>query len=151
MKPQKSDIEYEKIDINDFVTGTIDEIQYEQDHLFKGFQGAEDKKRPAVRFKFVVNGYQHKHYSRWMTFSYGEKTNLYLKYLVSLVEGALPDMDFDLDKLKGMAVKMLWKEQNGFQSIETIRPIGGKLKVKEQAITDEFSDDDLRPDSEVPF
>lgn len=40
-------------------------------------------------------------------------------------------MDFDLDQLKGLKVKMLWKnktyEGKEYQTIETIRPIGKKV------------------------
>lgn len=144
--PEQKQTEFEKVDTNDFVTGEIADIQYEQEHLFKGYNGAEDKKRPAVRLKFKVDGYKHQHYSRWMTFSYGDKSNLFLKYLVPLVEGAQPDMDLDLDVLKGVKVKMLWSEKNGFQSVETIRPIGKKISaLKEIQI-----DDDLQPDDEFP-
>ena len=143
MKPQKPDIQYEKIDVNELVTGYIDEIQYDQAHKFKGFQGGEDKIRAAVRFKFMIDGCKHLHYSRWMTFSYGEKTSLFLKYLVPLVEGATPDFDFDLDQLKGMKVKMMWSEKNEFQSVDTIRPFGGKLKPKTDEVV--VNDEDFGP------
>lgn len=127
MKPQKTSFNYEKVSIEDFVSGIVEDIQYEESHTFKGFNGAADKVQPAVRFKFKLDGYEYPHYSRWMKFNYGEKANLYTKYLAPLVEGAAPDMDFDLDLLKGLKVKTLWSEKNGFQNIETIRPIGKKV------------------------
>ena len=101
MKPKKMEKkDFERVDTSDFVMGTIEEIQYDQNHEFK-FEGKTNI-RPAVRIKFKVDGYKYHHYSRYMGFSYGDKANLYLKYLVPLVEGATPDMDFDLDLLKGM-------------------------------------------------
>ena len=153
MKPPKPDkTEYEKVSTDDFLTGVIKEVQYDQEHKFKGFNGEADKLKSAVRFKFEIDGYKHSHYSRWMTFSYGEKSNLFLKYLVPLVDGAVPDMDFDLDQLKGLKVKTLWSEKNDFQTVETIRPIGGKIAfTAEQVVQDEFDPSDLQPDEDVPF
>jgi len=64
-----------------------------------------------------------------MKFNLGEKSNLYTKYISQIVENAEPDMDIDLDVLKGMKLKVLWAEKNEFQFPETIRPIGGKIKA----------------------
>lgn len=136
MKPLKRDsssILYEKVSTEDFVAGIIEEVQYQKEHIFKGYGKDEngnprpDKKLPATRFKFKLEGCEYPHYSKWMFFGYSEKSNLYLKFLVPLVEGAKPDMDFDLDQLKGMKVKTLWVNKGDFQHIETIRPIGKKI------------------------
>ncbi len=125
MKPQRrNNVDYERVKTGDFINGRIIDIQYDEEHEFK-FKG-DIKMRPACRFVFELEGYKFKHYTRWITFSYGEKTNLYKKYLENLVLGAMPDMDFDLDQLKGMSVKTIWKGED-FQSIELIRPIGNKL------------------------
>lgn len=138
MKPPKTENkDYEKVPTEDFVSGSIEEVAYDMKHTFKGYNGAEDKVRPAVRFKFKIDGLKFPHYSRWMTFNYGEKSNLLIKYLVPLVEGAKPDMDFDVDALKGMKVKMLWNEKNGFQAIETIRPMGKKIGVRPRPVHEE--------------
>ena len=124
--PKREDMQFEKLKTDDFIIGEISDVQYEETHTFmKGTQ--YEKQGPAVRFKFKMDGYQHPHYSRWGYFSYGEKSNLYLKYLVPLVEGATPDMDFDLDQLKNLRVRTLWQEKNNFQSIEVIRPVEGKI------------------------
>mgnify|MGYP007099612416 CR=1 FL=1 len=64
-----------------------------------------------------------------MKFNYGEKANLYVKFLSSLVENAVPDMDFDLEALKGMKIKILWADKNGFQYPETVRPQGKKIPM----------------------
>lgn len=150
MKPPKqNNVEYEKVPTDDFVKAEIEDIAYDQEHLFKGFNGEADKKRPAVRLRFKVEGCKFSHYSRWMSFSYGEKATLFTKYLVPLVEDAQPDMDFDLDGLKGMKIKILWAEKNGFQFPETIRPIGSKLKNGLPEI--QMGSNDLEPDEEVPF
>jgi hypothetical protein len=135
MKPPKraGNMEYEKVTTDDFVSGIIEDINYDPEHTFKGFgkdasgKDKPDTKAAAVRLKFKLEGYQYSHYSRWMRFNYGEKANLYLKFLVPLVEGAKPDMDFDLDQLRLLPVKTLWSEKNDFQSVETIRPIGKKV------------------------
>ncbi len=125
MKPTKQKIEYEKISTDDFVIGVIEDIIYEKNHEFK-YQG-EVKKADAVRLKFHIDGYKYSKPTPWMTFSYGGKTNLFTKYISSLVDGAVEDMDFDLDQLKGLKVKMLWKDKGDFQHIETIRPVGKKI------------------------
>lgn len=155
MKPPKRDtsnMEYEKVKTDDFVAGVIEAIQYEEKHLFKGYGKDEegnprpDRMAPATRFKFKLEGCEFSHYSSWMSFSYGEKSNLYSKYLLPLVEGAVHDMDFDLDQLKGMKVKTLWVDKkSGFQAVETIRPIGKKIKplnVLPQTETAEVAEDD---------
>lgn len=150
MKPPKRATEFEKVSCDEFIGGEIETIQYEEAHEFK-FQG-NIKTASAVRFKFKLDGYKYPHYSRWMTFSYGEKANLYLKYLLPLVENAKPDMDFDIDALQGMKVKTLWAENNDFQNLETIRPLGGKLKFDAKAPeTMVINADELMPDEDVPF
>jgi hypothetical protein len=157
MKPPKTaKTDFEKVTTDDFTICTIEDIAVDMEHKFKGFQGAEDKVKPAVRFKFKVEGYQYHHYSRWMSFNYGEKSNLFLKFLVPLVEGAAPDMDFDIDALKGMKVKVLWAEKNEFQFPETIRPIGKKLPADTLPSIDVEEDNQgsewgsLEPDPELP-
>lgn len=152
MKPPKREkTEFEKVSTEDFTVCTIAEISYDMEHKFTGYQGAEDKIKPAVRFKFLVEGYKFPHYSRWMSFNFGEKSNLFLKYLVPLIEGATPDMDFDLDALKGMKIKILWAEKNEFQYPETIRPIGKKL-AGDTVPTINLNEDEppIDPNGDVP-
>ena len=143
MKPEKhSNKEFEKLVIGDMILGRIDDIQYDQEHKFKGFQGKEDTIQPAVRIKFILDGYSYPHYSRWYKFSYGEKSNLYKIFLVKLVENAKPDMDFDLDYLKSLKVKTLWTENGDFQNLESIFPAEGKVKAdnppKQESIEEEI-------------
>jgi len=141
MKPPARSLEFEKIKIGEFIIGTIVDVEYDMEHKFT-FQGKETI-TPAVRFKFALEGYNHNHYSRWMRFNAGNKSNLYNKYLVKLVENIQPDADFDVDHLKGMKIKTLWQEKNDFQSIESIFALGGKLHFTTddaQVITEEGND-----------
>lgn len=129
MKPPKRDEkEFERIEeYDEWIEGTINEIEYNENYTRK-FQG-EEKTGPAARFKFGLKGYEFPKRSRWLTFSYAEKANLYKNFVSVLVEGAEPDMDFDLDELKGMAVKTMWtKSKDGkFDNLTMIRPLGKKL------------------------
>jgi len=125
--------EMEKIKTDDFVTGMIEDVLYDMQHTFKGYGKDEsgapkpDTVGPAVRLVFSVDGYKFPHKTSWMKFSYSEKSNLFKKYIASLVHGAKEYMDFDLDQLKGLRVKMLWADKGDYQHIETIRPIGDKV------------------------
>lgn len=132
MRPPKraSKVDFEKVKIGELIPGQIAEIQYENEHKFKGFEGGEDTIQPAVRFKLKLDGYEWAHYSRWMRFSLHEKANLYKKYISKLVENASPDMDFDLDMLKLMRIKTIWSENGDFQNIDAIYPEGKKVVVE---------------------
>ena len=65
-------------------------------------------------------------------------------------------MDFDIDALKGMKVKVLWAEKNEFQFPETIRPVGKKLAANTLPSIDVEEDNQgcewgsLEPDPELP-
>lgn len=140
--PVRPQTEFEKVTVGEMINGTL-HIEYDQEHKFKGFEGKPDTIQPAVRFIFDLEGYQFKHYSRWYKFSYSEKSNLYKKIVSKLVEGAKPDMDFDLDCLEGMQVKTIWDENGGFQNLDSIFPLNGKIKAdavpptKEEPIAEE--------------
>lgn len=131
MQPPKPIME--KVTTSDFVTGVIDSYQYEEKHIFKLPVTPEnptgEKVGPGVRFKFIIDGLQYPKHSRWLTFSYHEKATLYIKYISSLVKDARPKMDFDLDQLIGLKVKMLWKDDKNpeYQSLDSIRPVGDKI------------------------
>ena len=151
MKPPKREQkDFERVAIGEMIKGELSDIQYDMEHVFKGFQGKEDTKAAAVRFVFTLEGYKHKHFSRWMRFNYGAKSNLFSKYLCKLVAGAVPDMDYDLDFLKGMKVKTLWSENNGFQTIESIFPLEKKEVATKQPSIDEPPVDDSQAE-EMPF
>lgn len=151
MRPPKRDNkDFEKVAIGAMITGTIEVVQYDQEHKFKGFQGKEDTVQPAVRLKFKLDGCEFPHYSRWMKFNLGEKANLYKKYVSKLVANAEPDMDFDLDVLNGMKIKTVWGEENGFQNIDAIYPDGEKVKADSAVKTVEEPVID-EPPVEEPF
>jgi len=144
--PERNKIEYEKVKIGDFTHGVIENIEYEKDHVFKSAKG--NKTADGVRFIFRLEGYQYPHRSRWMTFSYAEKSNLYTKFLSKLILGAMPDMDMDLDVLKGVKVKIIWNEQNDFQYPENIFPEGEKLKLIDLIKTD-LEHEEVREEEEA--
>lgn len=142
MKPTRRATEFEKVAIGEMINGVIESIAYDQEHKFKGFQGKEDTIQPAVRFKFALEGYKFPHYSRWFKFSYAEKSNLYKIFLTKLVENAKPDMNLDLDLLKGMKVKTIWVENQNFQNLESIFPVGNKIKI-DSSLPKESIDEDI--------
>ena len=145
--PKRQSKDFEKVVIGEMIQGVIEDIKYDQEHKFPGFQGAEDTIQPAVRFKFALEGYSFPHYSRWYKFNYGQKANLYKIFISKLVENAEPDLDFDLDLLKGMKVKTLWNENGDFQNLESIFPAGAKVKASDPMPQiqnpDEPADEDL--------
>lgn len=128
--------DYEKVVVNDLLPTVIEEIQYEPDHTFKGFKGAPDTVGVAVRFKLQIEGMKFHKYTRWMKFMMGEKSNLFTKYLAPLVDGIEPDSKFDLDHLKGMKIKTLWKENGDFQNLEIIIPHASKIPYTDQPFSD---------------
>ncbi len=131
MKPPKRVFEkgnYEQVKVNEFIPGIIEEIKLDEEHK-SSFKGQE-KVRPAVRFKFKLEGYERPHYSRWLTFNYDERSNLFKKFLVPLVKDVVPNMDFDLDNLVGFPIKTFWTQQDEYQNLELIVPLGEKLSLK---------------------
>lgn len=131
MQPKpKQKLEYEKCRTDDWTQGVIEEVQYEADRNtgFKDDEGNE-KIVDCVRFKFKLDGYAYPHYSQWMTFSYHEKSRLMSKFLMNLVEGAKPDMPFDIDALKDMPVKIMWTNNGEYQNIDLIRPLKNKIPI----------------------
>jgi hypothetical protein len=156
--PVRKMIDFEKVKCGDFITGTISNIEYEDDHRFKGFEGKEDRISEAVRLVFTLDGYEYPHRSRWMSFSLGEKSNLYKKYVAKLVNNAKPDMHFDLDALLNMKVKTIWEENGDFTNLDSIYPNGKKLEVDATAPDEHPSADDDFPvehetfeDDEIPL
>jgi len=140
--PARKKLDYEKVTIGEMISGIIELVEYDQEHKFKGFQGKEDTVGIAIRFKLKLDNYQFPHYSRWMRLSLSEKANLYKKYVVKLVEGAVPDMDMDLDALKNMKIKVIWSEDGDFQNIDAIYPVGSKVKVTDPVPTVDLDKDE---------
>lgn len=105
------------------------------------WQGEESVK-PGVRFQFEVEGYEYPHYSGWLKFNLSEKSNLYKRYVSALVKDAKPDMDVDIDVLKGMKVKFMWEEnENGFQRVLKIKPATKKVDADAKVIVNDYTDE----------
>ena len=156
--PKKDNKNYEKVAIGEMISGIIDKVEYDNEHKFKGFEGKEDTIQLGIRLKLKLDGYQYHHYSRWMKFNLGEKSNLYKKYVSKLMENAVPDMDFDLDVLNGMKIKTVWSEDKGFQNIDAIYPNQPKIKpdavvpqMEEGGLMQEDHTEDTEINEETPF
>lgn len=129
-QPKKHAGDFERIkQYDEWIPGVIEEIKLEEERAtgWKDEETGEEKYADMVRFKFSMEGYQYPHYSRWMTYSFAEKANLYKKYLQHLIEGAHPDMEFDLDLLKGFKIKTMWTQNGDYDNLEQIRPAGAKF------------------------
>ena len=152
MRPPRQD--YERVPVGEPITGIIEKVQYDEKHTFKAFkEGADDTVCPAIRFKFKLDGCEYPHYSRYMKFNVGEKANLYKKYLVALIEGAVPDMDFDLDVLNGMKIITTWANNGDFQNLESIEPAEKKITLADPIPTidlDKQEEPPLDPE-QAPF
>jgi hypothetical protein len=142
MKLPKSNMQFEKVKVGEFVPGRIAEIEYDMEHKFY-YQGAEKVAR-GVRFVFELEGYKYPHKSRWLKFMAFEKAPLYIMYISKLVENVKPSDTFDLDALVGMKIQTMWANDKDFQVVESVEPIGKKLTV----IIDE-DDDGFTPEVET--
>ena len=143
MKPPKRN--YELVKCDEWITGEISEILYDKEREFKTDSGK--MKTWGVKFILSLDGYKDKKHTRWFTFNYSENSNLY-KFVAPLVDGAHPKMDFDLDALKDLRIKVMYVQNGEYQNISMIRPDGGKVLVTSKPInagTIQTSDD------EVPF
>ena len=88
--PKSSSQDFERIrEYDEWIPGVISEISLREDHD-TGFKHPAKKEdgtphpnagKPVicdqVRLKFTLDGYKYPHFSRWMRYSYGEKSNLY--------------------------------------------------------------------------
>lgn len=127
LKPKSNNREFvqEPVKCEEWIKAEITDVKYEEEHEFGG-QFA--KTGEAVRIVFQLEGYKQPKSSRWLTFSYGEKSNLWLKFLKPLVPGAKPYMDFDVQDLKGIKCKLMFTSSDSddgktFYNIEMVRPI----------------------------
>lgn len=129
MIPQKNakNIEYEKVKTDEWITGTIANIEY--DLARKSIWQGKEKTGPAVRIVFEIEGCKYPHKTPWMAFYYVEKSNLYKKYLSKLVDGITVNCTFDMDALKGLSVKMMWSNNGEYQNLDLIKPVKDKLPV----------------------
>lgn len=120
MYPPKK--EFEKYDVDVWLTGTISEIQYDMKHAFKKTEA------PAVKIKIAIDGYKTPKSTAWLLFSYAKKSNMYAWFIEPLVEGATEYMEFDLDQIKDMRIKIMLEQSGEYQNILSIRPLDKKIK-----------------------
>lgn len=143
--PARAKTEFERIPkYDEWIEGSILDIAYDPERK-RSFNG-EEKVGPCVRFKLGLKGCSFPHYSKWMTFNYSEKSNLYKNFVLPLVEGAEEYMDLDLDELKGMEIKTMWSEDGDYDKLAMIRPRVEKIKIAPAPKTEQEKDD-----NEVPF
>lgn len=138
--PKTEQKTFEKLVVDEWLNGVIKDIQYDENHKFT-WQGEEQIKM-GVRFVFDMEGYTFPHYSGWLKGNLSEKSNLYKRYVSALVKEAKPDMDIDLDVLKGMKIKAIWEEnENGFQRVLKIKPVGQKVDSAAKQIVNDYAEE----------
>jgi hypothetical protein len=126
MKPPKRQTNYERVPVYDeWINGKIEDIEYEMER--KTMWEGKEKVGPHVRFKFILEGCKFPKKTPWMSFNYSEKANLYKKFITALVADAAPDLDFDLDALKGLDVKVMFTQNGEYDNIEMVRPLKNKV------------------------
>ena len=154
--PQKS-FDYERVVDDEWVEGVIIDVQERVNDKKKYKEDGVEKFKTVdeVRLVFKLDGYKFNHYSRWSTKSVNKKANLFVKYLKELVPGLLPDKAIDLDALKNMKVKTMWKSNtldNGvtYQSVAMVRPL--ETKNPEDIYMMVLEDDkEIKNKEELPF
>lgn len=115
MKPKNNsgkDLVIEPVPTDEFLGAVISDVKYEEAH---NFTGQFARVGEAVRIQFTLDPvkgkvFEHPKYSRWMSFNYDEKSNLFKNYIKLLVRDAKPYMDFDISKLKGTRCRLMFEE-----------------------------------------
>lgn len=127
MKPPKNEnIKYERVPkYDEWLPTVIENIEYNP--AYKKVVKGDELVYPAVRFKLKIEGCTYCRYSHWLRFSYNDKANLYKTFISTLVEGARPKMDLDLDVLKGMSIKTMWAQNGEYDNLTMVRPASGKI------------------------
>ena len=123
MKPPRK--EYEKIRVDEWLQGEIVDIQYEKEHEFN-YKGVKSV-GPAAKIQIELKGYKDKKSTGWLSFNYSQKSNLYKFFIEPLVEGARPNMDFDLDNLKNLRIKVMYAQKGEYQNLFAVRPDQTKI------------------------
>lgn len=156
-RPQEK-TEFERIQVYDeWLNAKIVEIKLEENHKFT-FQGKE-KLCDGVRFKFEVEGHNYPKYSRWMKYMSDERSTLYKVFLKAFFENAEPGMtDFDLDRLKDMKVKVMFSQNEDFDNLDKIKPLGAKVlrSTGTNSMTDDTArrksgDEPVANEEDIPF
>lgn len=149
-------VDYEKVAVDEWLVGVIEEVTYDPKRKRrvkdKDMDEWYEKEVPQVRFKFKIDGYEWSHYSRWMTASTNEKSNLYSKYLKYLCpKFDCQDKEIDLELLKGVKVKTMWENNDDYQNITQIRGISEGLNIIVSHVDDVPVTETEAETDEVPF
>ncbi len=125
VQPHKKD--FEKLAVDEWLTGSIvgEDVFKDVEQKFKDQKTGETgvRKVDMVRFKFQVDGYVYNHYSRKMTLSMNEKSNLF-KFLQQIYgQSIVPDIPVNTEKLAGLKVKVMFTNDGEYQNLTMIRPL----------------------------
>lgn len=136
MKPKQNgnkDMVIEPVPCDEFLGAVISDVKYEEAH---NFTGQFARVGEAVRIQFTldpINGkpFEHPKYSRWMSFNYDEKSNLFKNYIKPLVKDAKPYMDFDITNLRGTRCRLMFEESQNdegkkFYNVTIVKSEKGK-------------------------
>ena len=163
MKPRNNsskEMVMEPVPCDEFLWAVISDVKYEEAHAFTGQFARVGE---AVRIKFTldpINGkaFDYPKSSRWMSFNYDQKSNLFKNYIQPLVKNAKPYMDFDILSLKGIRCRLMFEESQNdegkkFYNIMMVKPEKGKEIDSAPIIQIQEIDDDGNEvnDKEVPF
>lgn len=115
LKPKNNsgkDVVIEAVPCDEFLGAVITDVKYEEGH---NFTGQFARVGEAVRLQFTLDPvkgktFEHPKYSKWMSFNYDEKSNLFKNYIKPLVRDASPYMDFDISNLKGTRCRLMFEE-----------------------------------------
>ena len=142
MRPPKR--EFEQVAVDEWLKGEIVDVQYEQEHEFT-FKGVKSV-GPAAKILIQLDGYKDKKSTGWWSFNYSEKSNLYKFFIQPLVKNAAPNIDFDLDNLKNLRVKVMYTQAGEYQNLMAVRPADDKVLSSYTPPVEKAPNDD-----EVPF
>lgn len=155
MKPKNNsgkDMVIEPVPCDEFLGAVISDVKYEEAHAFTGQFARVGE---AVRIVFTldpINGkaFEHPKSSRWMSFNYDQKSNLFKNYILPLVKNAKPYMDFDVSQLKGVRCRLMFEESQNdegkkFYNIMMVKPEKGVVVDSLPVIQVEEVDTDGTP------
>jgi len=125
---------------DEFIQAVITRVEYDEAHEFKGEYA---KTAPAIRLHFGIEGvsketnemYKETKRSRWETYSYDGRSNLYNKYLKPLAGIGPNSKTYNIGELEGMIVKLMfevgeWKEAKVY-NIVMVKSTGKRLEPGE--------------------
>ena len=135
LKPKNNsgkDLVIEPVPCDEFLGAVISDVKYEEAHAFTGQFARVGE---AVRIQFTLDpikgkAFEHPKYSRWMSFNYDQKANLFKNFILPLVKNAKPYMDFDITQLKGVRCRLMFEESQNdegkkFYNIMMVKPEKG--------------------------